>query len=137
MKDSNDLEGSRFRTVNDYYLGKRVTVQKRTGNGVMSGRLVPIKGCRASRRQVATISCWIRFAASMLPCPMSHQISSRSCVAVGLARTVKPLRLPPLGTAFAQKLKCGFAVHEFATLSLSEACGYRTGQFVPPLHIQS
>ncbi len=62
--------------------GKSRLFQKRSG--VMSCRLVPVRRCFASRRQVAKISISTRSAASRLSSAMNDQIASRFSVACGV-----------------------------------------------------
>jgi hypothetical protein len=60
-------------------------VQNRTGSIVTSCRLVPMRGCLASRRHVARISISTCSAAPRLSSAMVHQMASRSSVACGVS----------------------------------------------------
>jgi hypothetical protein len=67
--------------VDDHTVWEFVTVRNRTGSGVMSCRLVPIRGYLANRRQLAMTSVSTRLAASRLSSAINHQMASRSSVA--------------------------------------------------------
>lgn len=77
----NGLVSGRYTTVK---LGKRLTVQNRTGSNVISSRLDPSIGCRERLWQADKMADSTRLAARTLSSAMKFQMSSRSLSARGV-----------------------------------------------------
>src|ERR1039457_276498 len=108
--------------VDDHTVWEFVTVRNRTGSGVMSCRLVPIRGYLANRRQLAMTSVSTRLAASRLSSAINHQMASRSSFAAACTqRAHSSLRVQPRGTPLPQHLNRGIPVDRFTALGLSKA----------------